>query len=149
MHKNFQHAFIVKFLMPSFLCCLSVQSPQMGTFIGVYLPCLQNILGVILFLRMTWIVGTAGILESFIIVSMCCSCVSPPDLVISTVDSDWGSIQLSFAIWFCSLDSVSQIRHSFELGCCLRRLCNHNILQCHTGITYTYTVHIQSVDPTG
>lgn len=52
------------------------QSPQMGTFIGVYLPCLQNILGVILFLRMTWIVGTAGILESFIIVAMCCSCVS-------------------------------------------------------------------------
>uniref|UniRef100_A0A8C1S5J9 Solute carrier family 12 member 7b n=1 Tax=Cyprinus carpio TaxID=7962 RepID=A0A8C1S5J9_CYPCA len=50
------------------------ESPQMGTFIGVYLPCLQNILGVILFLRMTWIVGTAGILESFIIVSMCCSC---------------------------------------------------------------------------
>ncbi|KTF75757.1 hypothetical protein cypCar_00040255, partial [Cyprinus carpio] len=55
----------------------TVKSPQMGTFIGVYLPCLQNILGVILFLRMTWIVGTAGILESFIIVSMCCSCVSP------------------------------------------------------------------------
>uniref|UniRef100_A0A9J8DMJ5 Solute carrier family 12 member 7b n=1 Tax=Cyprinus carpio carpio TaxID=630221 RepID=A0A9J8DMJ5_CYPCA len=50
------------------------KNPQMGTFIGVYLPCLQNILGVILFLRMTWIVGTAGILESFIIVSMCCSC---------------------------------------------------------------------------
>ncbi|XP_031439901.1 solute carrier family 12 member 7 isoform X6 [Clupea harengus] len=52
----------------------AVKSPQMGTFIGVYLPCLQNILGVILFLRMTWIVGTAGILESFIIVAMCCSC---------------------------------------------------------------------------
>ncbi|KAI2653754.1 Solute carrier family 12 member 7 [Labeo rohita] len=52
----------------------TVKSPQMGTFIGVYLPCLQNILGVILFLRMTWIVGTAGILEAFIIVSMCCSC---------------------------------------------------------------------------
>lgn len=27
----------------------------MGTFMGVYLPCLQNILGVILFLRLTWI----------------------------------------------------------------------------------------------
>ncbi|XP_053094096.1 solute carrier family 12 member 7 isoform X6 [Pangasianodon hypophthalmus] len=50
------------------------KSPQMGTFMGVYLPCLQNILGVILFLRMTWIVGTAGILEAFIIVSMCCCC---------------------------------------------------------------------------
>lgn len=52
------------------------QVPQMGTFIGVYLPCMQNILGVILFLRLNWIVGTAGILESFAIVSMCCICVS-------------------------------------------------------------------------
>ncbi|XP_058870316.1 solute carrier family 12 member 7-like isoform X2 [Acipenser ruthenus] len=51
-----------------------IKSPQMGTFIGVYLPCMQNILGVILFLRFTWIVGTAGILESFAIVFMCCSC---------------------------------------------------------------------------
>ena len=48
----------------------------MGTFMGVYLPCLQNILGVILFLRLTWIVGTAGIMESLAIVVMCCSCVS-------------------------------------------------------------------------
>uniref|UniRef100_A0A8C7S7K2 Solute carrier family 12 member 7a n=1 Tax=Oncorhynchus mykiss TaxID=8022 RepID=A0A8C7S7K2_ONCMY len=47
---------------------------RMGTFIGVYLPCMQNILGVILFLRLTWIVGTAGILESFAIVVMCCTC---------------------------------------------------------------------------
>uniref|UniRef100_A0AAX7W7G7 Solute carrier family 12 member 7b n=1 Tax=Astatotilapia calliptera TaxID=8154 RepID=A0AAX7W7G7_ASTCA len=51
-----------------------VDSPQMGTFMGVYLPCLQNILGVILFLRLTWIVGTAGILESLAIVGLCCSC---------------------------------------------------------------------------
>ncbi|KAJ8268529.1 hypothetical protein COCON_G00137010 [Conger conger] len=36
---------------------MTVQSPQMGTFIGVYLPCMQNILGVILFLRLTWIVS--------------------------------------------------------------------------------------------
>lgn len=48
----------------------------MGTFIGVFLPCVQNILGVILFLRLTWIVGTAGILGSFAIVFMCCACVS-------------------------------------------------------------------------
>ncbi|XP_058420387.1 solute carrier family 12 member 7 isoform X2 [Diceros bicornis minor] len=51
-----------------------VKGPRMGTFIGVYLPCLQNILGVILFLRLTWIVGVAGVLESFLIVSMCCTC---------------------------------------------------------------------------
>ncbi|XP_035490360.1 solute carrier family 12 member 7 isoform X4 [Scophthalmus maximus] len=53
---------------------VTVVVPQMGTFIGVYLPCMQNILGVILFLRLTWIVGTAGILGSFAIVSMCCIC---------------------------------------------------------------------------
>ena len=52
------------------------QGPQMGTFIGVYLPCMQNILGVILFLRLTWIVGTAGVLGTFAIVFMCCACVS-------------------------------------------------------------------------
>ncbi|KAM7149416.1 solute carrier family 12 member 7 isoform 4-T4 [Molossus nigricans] len=51
-----------------------IKSPGMGTFIGVYLPCLQNILGVILFLRLTWIVGVAGVLESFLIVFMCCTC---------------------------------------------------------------------------
>uniref|UniRef100_A0A8C6PIZ3 Solute carrier family 12 member 4 n=1 Tax=Nothobranchius furzeri TaxID=105023 RepID=A0A8C6PIZ3_NOTFU len=50
------------------------QSPNMGTLMGVYLPCLQNIFGVILFLRLTWIVGMAGIIQSLLIVIMCCSC---------------------------------------------------------------------------
>ncbi|XP_029437620.1 solute carrier family 12 member 6 isoform X2 [Rhinatrema bivittatum] len=50
------------------------KSPQMGTFMGVYLPCLQNIFGVILFLRLTWVVGTAGVLQSFCIVFICCCC---------------------------------------------------------------------------
>ncbi|KAI3377701.1 hypothetical protein L3Q82_008857 [Scortum barcoo] len=50
------------------------KSPNMGTLMGVYLPCLQNIFGVILFLRLTWIVGTAGIMHSLLIVLMCCSC---------------------------------------------------------------------------
>uniref|UniRef100_A0A3Q3EF29 Solute carrier family 12 member 6 n=1 Tax=Labrus bergylta TaxID=56723 RepID=A0A3Q3EF29_9LABR len=50
------------------------KSPQMGTFMGVYLPCLQNIFGVILFLRLTWVVGTAGVLQGLVIVLMCCCC---------------------------------------------------------------------------
>lgn len=50
------------------------KSPQMGTLMGVYLPCLQNIFGVILFLRLTWVVGTAGVLQAFCIVFMCCCC---------------------------------------------------------------------------
>ncbi|XP_039618864.1 solute carrier family 12 member 4 isoform X1 [Polypterus senegalus] len=48
--------------------------PRMGTLMGVYLPCLQNIFGVILFLRLTWIVGTAGVMQAFLIVLMCCCC---------------------------------------------------------------------------
>ncbi|KAK6480168.1 solute carrier family 12 member 4-like isoform X1 [Huso huso] len=50
------------------------KAPSMGTLMGVYLPCLQNIFGVILFLRMTWIVGTAGIMQSLLIVLICCCC---------------------------------------------------------------------------
>ncbi|XP_055079115.1 solute carrier family 12 member 5b isoform X1 [Periophthalmus magnuspinnatus] len=50
-----------------------VKAPQLGTLMGVYLPCIQNIFGVILFLRMTWMVGIGGVLGSFIIVFMCCS----------------------------------------------------------------------------
>uniref|UniRef100_A0A3B5R2Z3 Solute carrier family 12 member 7 n=1 Tax=Xiphophorus maculatus TaxID=8083 RepID=A0A3B5R2Z3_XIPMA len=63
----------------------TVKSPQMGTFMGVYLPCLQNILGVILFLRLTWIVGTAGILESLAIVGLCCSCTMLTAISMSAV----------------------------------------------------------------
>ncbi|KAF7695020.1 solute carrier family 12 member 5b isoform X2 [Silurus meridionalis] len=51
----------------------TVQAPRMGTVMGVYLPCMQNILGVILFLRMTWLVGAGGVLGTFFIVFMCCS----------------------------------------------------------------------------
>ncbi|XP_037069284.1 solute carrier family 12 member 4-like isoform X4 [Pollicipes pollicipes] len=48
---------------------------KLGTMLGVFLPCIQNIFGVILFIRLTWIVGTAGALESFMVVLMCC-CVT-------------------------------------------------------------------------
>ncbi|GAB6021396.1 hypothetical protein CHUAL_004003 [Chamberlinius hualienensis] len=48
------------------------KSARLGTLLGVYLPCLQNILGVILFIRMSWLVGTSGVMECFCIVLMCC-----------------------------------------------------------------------------
>lgn len=63
----------------------------MGTFMGVYLPCLQNIFGVILFLRLTWVVGIAGIMESFCMVFMCCSCVSDPSPLLS--EDSWGLVE--------------------------------------------------------
>uniref|UniRef100_A0A673Y2L8 Solute carrier family 12 member 5-like n=1 Tax=Salmo trutta TaxID=8032 RepID=A0A673Y2L8_SALTR len=56
----------VHFLFPS------IQAPALGTLMGVYLPCIQNIFGVILFLRMTWMVGIGGVIGSFIIVFIVC-----------------------------------------------------------------------------
>eukprot|EP00057_Strongylocentrotus_purpuratus_P012775 XP_011667249.1 PREDICTED: solute carrier family 12 member 4 isoform X2 [Strongylocentrotus purpuratus] len=48
------------------------KAPKMGTLMGVYLPCLQNILGVILFIRLAWQVGNGGGLECFFIVLVSC-----------------------------------------------------------------------------
>ncbi|RUS75820.1 hypothetical protein EGW08_016412, partial [Elysia chlorotica] len=44
---------------------------NLGTFFGVFLPCCQNIVGVIFFVRLPWIVGTAGLMEGAIIVFIC------------------------------------------------------------------------------
>ena len=43
-------------------------SVKFGWFEGVYMICLLNIWGVMLFLRLTWVVGHAGILEGLGIV---------------------------------------------------------------------------------
>ncbi|MFH4981399.1 hypothetical protein AB6A40_008108 [Gnathostoma spinigerum] len=51
----------------------SKKAAQMGTIIGVYLPCMQNIFGVLFFIRLTWIIGTAGIIQAFFVVLTCCS----------------------------------------------------------------------------
>lgn len=45
---------------------------KLGTLIGVYCPTIQNIFGVILFIRMSWIVGVCGIYEALLLVGMCC-----------------------------------------------------------------------------
>ncbi|KAK3086861.1 hypothetical protein FSP39_024489, partial [Pinctada imbricata] len=45
---------------------------KLGTLLGVYLPTIQNIFGVLLFIRMTWIVGMAGALEGLGIVAISC-----------------------------------------------------------------------------
>ncbi|XP_046375245.1 solute carrier family 12 member 4-like isoform X6 [Haliotis rufescens] len=45
---------------------------NLGTVLGVYLPCIQNIFGILLFVRMTWIVGMAGAMESFFVVLISC-----------------------------------------------------------------------------
>ncbi|XP_027502240.1 solute carrier family 12 member 4 isoform X4 [Corapipo altera] len=62
-----------------------LKSPSMGTLMGVYLPCMQNIFGVILFLRLTWMVGMAGVLQSFLIVLLCCCCTMLTTISMSAI----------------------------------------------------------------
>ncbi|CAK9294591.1 unnamed protein product [Gordionus sp. m RMFG-2023] len=51
----------------------SLKVNKLGTVMGVFLPCIQNIFGVILFLRMNWIVGIAGAFQALLIILICCS----------------------------------------------------------------------------
>lgn len=44
---------------------------KLGLIKGVYLPTTQNILGVILFLRLPWIVANAGVILTTVIVLLC------------------------------------------------------------------------------
>ena len=54
-----------------------VQGGEMGTMWGVFIPTVQNIFAVILFIRLSWIVGVAGVGEAFLMVFLCCGAVSP------------------------------------------------------------------------
>mmetsp|Transcript_54345 Transcript_54345/g.101904 ORF Transcript_54345/g.101904 Transcript_54345/m.101904 type:complete len:1094 (-) Transcript_54345:9-3290(-) len=56
-----------------------------GTVMGVVFPCMANILGVLLFLRLPWIVGKAGVLQGFCLVLVCCSCTFITALSMSAV----------------------------------------------------------------
>lgn len=76
---------------------------KMGTLIGVYLPCIQNIFGVILFIRLTWVVGTAGAVQGFLIVLTCCCAVSQ---------------QYTFHCKLCSLERCENVSASLHL--CIR-----------------------------
>ena len=49
----------------------STDTQKLGTFKAVFLPCLQNILGIILYLRLTWITGQAGTFGTSGIVLIC------------------------------------------------------------------------------
>lgn len=56
-----------------------------GTMMGVFVPCLQNILGIIYYIRFTWIVGMAGIGESLLLVAFCGSCTFLTTISLSAI----------------------------------------------------------------
>ncbi|OVA14992.1 Amino acid permease/ SLC12A domain [Macleaya cordata] len=58
---------------------------KLGTLMGVFVPCLQNILGIIYYIRFTWIVGMAGIGESLLLVSFCGLCTFLTGISLSAI----------------------------------------------------------------
>ena len=63
----------------------STDTQKLGTFKGVFLPCLQNILGVILFLRAGWVVGNVGLMGAIAIVVIANAVTFATALSVSTV----------------------------------------------------------------
>ncbi|KAI0215201.1 Solute carrier family 12 member 6 [Lamellibrachia satsuma] len=61
------------------------RNKKLGTILGVYFPCIQNIFGVILFIRLVWIVGMAGIIEGFFIIFICCCCTLTTAISMSAI----------------------------------------------------------------
>jgi hypothetical protein len=53
----------------------STKDAKLGTFMGVFIPCCSNILGIIIFVRLAWIVGQGGIAHAFLIALIACTCV--------------------------------------------------------------------------
>mmetsp|Transcript_26904 Transcript_26904/g.70690 ORF Transcript_26904/g.70690 Transcript_26904/m.70690 type:complete len:995 (-) Transcript_26904:191-3175(-) len=69
----------------SMLALLAKAPVKLGTMAGVYLPTIQNIFGVILFLRMPWIVGIAGVGQALLIVAICCTTTMLTALSLSAI----------------------------------------------------------------
>ncbi|PKU68471.1 cation-chloride cotransporter 1 isoform X1 [Dendrobium catenatum] len=60
-------------------------APKLGTMMGVFVPCLQNILGIIYYIRFSWIVGMGGIGESLMLVSFCGACTFLTSISLSAI----------------------------------------------------------------
>ncbi|XP_077243722.1 cation-chloride co-transporter 1 [Tasmannia lanceolata] len=58
---------------------------KLGTMMGVFVPCLQNILGIIYYIRFSWIVGMAGIGESLLLVTFCGLCTFLTGISLSAI----------------------------------------------------------------
>ncbi|CAM6097171.1 unnamed protein product [Calypogeia fissa] len=62
-----------------------LRSAKLGTLMGVFIPCLQNILGIIFYIRFSWIVGIAGVWQSLLLVALCCLCTFLTGLSLSAI----------------------------------------------------------------
>lgn len=58
---------------------------NLGVMLGVYLPTIQHILGVTMFIRLAWCVGVAGVGQTFLMLGVCCTCTFLTCISVSAV----------------------------------------------------------------
>ncbi|KAK6732608.1 hypothetical protein RB195_016771 [Necator americanus] len=58
---------------------------NLGVMLGVYLPTIQHILGVTMFIRLFWVVGMAGLWWTMVLLAICCSCTLLTSISLSAV----------------------------------------------------------------
>ncbi|KAI3410084.1 hypothetical protein GPALN_006446 [Globodera pallida] len=58
---------------------------NLGCMLGVYLPTIQHILGVTMFIRLAWCVGVAGVGQTFLMLFLCCLCTFLTCISVSAV----------------------------------------------------------------
>jgi len=61
---------------------------KLGWINGVYMPCLLNIWGVMLFLRLTWVMGQCGIVQGLLVMTLCNVVTSITALSMSAVTTN-------------------------------------------------------------
>ncbi|KHN73130.1 Sodium/chloride cotransporter 3 [Toxocara canis] len=58
---------------------------NLGIMLGVYLPTIQHILGVTMFIRLFWVVGIAGVWHTMLLLLCCCLCTLLTSISLSAV----------------------------------------------------------------
>lgn len=90
VNEKFEHLlFWFRKASPTNISLPPFQKAKLGLLIGVYLPTMQHIFGVLMFLRLFWMVGIAGVLQTFLIVFVCCTCVSFSSFFFFLIKENW------------------------------------------------------------
>ncbi len=124
---------------------LSLPQPNLGTIMGVYLPTLQNILGVILFLRLSWIVGIAGVGQAFLIVFLCCFTVGPCSLLAPFGFDPWMTHTHTYAHAHTRTHTHTHTRTCTYIHTCIHTNIHtyiHTYIHAHTHV-HTY-IHVHA-----
>ena len=63
---------------------------RFGTFTGVFVPTLLTILGVIMYVRVGWVVGNGGLLGAWLIMGLALAITAEDEVITTVADMDRG-----------------------------------------------------------